>query len=476
MSKILYISKLEIFWVLLAGFAIGVLSILGFAVAIYALMFLLVAIWIYVFLYKNTFKLVDIPFLLLIAGTFAFGRAFSILGIRHVIIPLFVTEITLLTTLGIILFYGKIDNFILYLPRGLALGLFLYLMLGAIYLFLGLIKNNIFAFRDVVFCYYSFFLFITIIVFKTEERLKTLFWVIIPSGVLALLVGLNIVFNFIPKDSFAKGFLSEIKTFNLSLYYGLIVIFGLSFLSYVKRAKILVGAMVIASLLMNLLVCVRTGWIAAIVSLAFLSIFFRSEFKTFIKKYGIMVVLLIFILLVVSNVIKLNIFSGMKAKWYGLWHWQTDTVEGANIIWRFNIWRQSIDRIIKHPFLGWGYGAQANFVLWDSPAPIVSSIGPDSGIVPSHNHILAITFKMGLSGLILFLFINFKIFFYGLSYIKKCKLELNRRFLIATLSGLVYWHSMALFFDVIESPPTSIFLWVLLGLVLCVVNLDKSKN
>jgi len=82
-------------------------------------------------------------------------------------------------------------------------------------------------------------------------------------------------------------------------------------------------------------------------------------------------------------------------------------------------------------------------------------------------------YKTGFLGLVLFLFINIRIFLYGFKHLKKCKSELYRRLLIATLGGLVFWHSIALFIDALESPPTGIFLWILLGLVVSLVHADK---
>ena len=35
---------------------------------------------------------------------------------------------------------------------------------------------------------------------------------------------------------------------------------------------------------------------------------------------------------------------------------------------------------------------------------------------------------------------------------------------------------MAFFFDVMESPPTSFFLWILLGLILAIIYVDKRES
>lgn len=466
-----FINKEKIFSIFISGVLIGLLSLLSPITILSVILFISTIVWLLIVFYRNLYSLIDIPFLILLTGTFAFGRAFSVLGFKIECVPVFVTEIALIATLGFILAYGRLVNFNLCLPKGLGFWLFVYLIIGTIYLFMGLIRNNTLAFRDIVFCHYMLFLFLTIIVFNNQERIRSIFLVVIPSCIIAFLVGVAIIFELVPEGSF----LSETRTFNLSLYYGLSAIFSLSFFYYIKRGRILLSALVLIYLGMIILLRVRTGWIAAIVGLAFFGLVSGNELLRITKRYLKAFFLLIpiaFAILIWSHT---DILSNITNKWYGLWHWNCSTEHGANIVWRFAVWENVIGRIKEHPFLGWGFGEQLKYIPWGKLPATITNIGPGSGILPAHNYILAITFKMGLLGLLLFLFINVKIFFYGLNYIKKCKSEFNRRFLIAGLTGLVYWHTMALFFDVIESPPTSIFLWILLGLVLCVVYIDKNE-
>jgi exopolysaccharide biosynthesis WecB/TagA/CpsF family protein len=83
---------------------------------------------------------------------------------------------------------------------------------------------------------------------------------------------------------------------------------------------------------------------------------------------------------------------------------------------------------------------------------------------------------MGFVGLILFIIINLWVFLLGVGYIKKCREPFNRRFLIFLIAGLLYWHGMAFFFDVLESPPTGIFLWILLGCIIGIIHADGSNG
>jgi O-antigen ligase len=96
--------------------------------------------------------------------------------------------------------------------------------------------------------------------------------------------------------------------------------------------------------------------------------------------------------------------------------------------------------------------------------------------VPPHNHLLTVFLKMGVLGLALFLFINSYVFIYALAYLKKTKLKIINNLLIALLGAFVFWHTLALFFDVIDSPSTSIFLWIFIGSIFAAVKLDRKAN
>lgn len=457
-----FINEYRVVILVTFGVLLGIVSAL---LPCFAVVFLFLALWLFI----CRCEFLDSLFLFLVLGTFAFGRAFSILEIEVGEFQIFVTEFIFFAILAIIIFKGRVENVFLRFPRGVKFGMLVYLLLGTFYLIFGLFYNGVIAFRDVVLCIYPLFLLITVIVFNEEKKLKTMFYIIIPAIVLSLLNGLNVI---IAEGDFI---LHGAKGFNFSLYYGLILIFGLSYLSYLKRYRFVLVLLVVLSMSLIIFLKVRAGWVAMIAGMAFLAIMMKADFIKYLKKYGLLFVFFIFLLIVTVNVFSPQILSGVNEKWHGLWHWDTSTESSANIVWRFNVWKQIMKKIIEKPLLGWGFGAQPGYYIPGWLSVNIKGIGSDSGIIPSHNHLLTITFKMGLFGLALFLFVNLKIFFYGLAYVKQCKLEFNRRFLIASLTGIVYWHTMALFFDIIESPPTSIFLWILLGLVLSVIYIDKQS-
>jgi O-antigen ligase len=439
----------------------------------------LLLLWVITFYIEGIYEVADIPVLFLVLGTFAYGRAFSLLGLPIGNIPFYVTEMMLAASLALLLLTRKSlkklwTEWRLPLPRGLIVVLAAYFLLGTLYLLIGVIGNGFLALRDIVFCHYMLFLFITLSFLTKPIKIKSLMPFFTPGMIIIFWIGLTAFFIYIPGFYPFKQFVKEGKMFNLALYCGLIVIFGLSFFTFFKRKmKPVAGVLIYLSLLLIIMTEVRAGWVGLVVALIFLTILLMKEIK----------ILLLILLLMAGSLfiidhfqltIDKNKIDVLTAEVKSMARRDLPSMPAANIKWRLNIWRQTGEEIREHPVFGWGFGIQINYEVWKKELSWLKAIGASTGILPAHNHVLAVTYKMGLVGLALFLFINFRVFFYGLGYIKKCKTGFNRRFLIANLAGLVYWHGMAFFFDVLESPPTGIFLWILLGAILGVVYVDRN--
>jgi O-antigen ligase len=144
-----------------------------------------------------------------------------------------------------------------------------------------------------------------------------------------------------------------------------------------------------------------------------------------------------------------------------------------NINWRLSIWKQTLRFGLGSPIIGRGFGAYPVYKIYAS-RQYPNGIYEDSRIVPVHNHIITVFLKMGVIGLGFFLFLNIYVFIYALAYLKKCNLKFMNNLLIALLGSLVFWHALAFFFDIIDSPPTSIWLWLLIGLIFATIEADKK--
>lgn len=435
------------------------------------------ALWVVSFYLEGIFGIEDLPFLFLAVSTFTFGRAFSVIPILSVgNIPVPVTELVLAVSLFLLLFKGKrvLTHWAGALPTDLKILLPAFLVIGTFYLFLGLKTNGAVAFRDIVFCHYILFLFLTLKALDKSAGVKRLIAVFIPGTVVLLTIGF--IMDFITRSgkvSFIK-FLFDSREFNWAFYYGLTAIFALGFFTFTtkKTAKWGKGGMIYLGLLLMMLTAVRAGWVSIVPTIILLFILLKKEVKIILFIIPILVVSIF----LVDRYIKGNTVEMIKKDMEGMTPGKKDTIPKMNVAFRLMLWEQTLDKIVEKPFLGWGFGSYPQYYIYKRPLPHPKGIGPGSRITPAHNHVLAITYKMGFLGLLIFIFINLRVFFLGAFYVRKCRSDFNRRFLTTALAGLMYWHGMALFFDMLESPPTGIFLWILLGSIIATVYADKERG
>ncbi|HLP44660.1 MAG TPA: O-antigen ligase family protein, partial [Candidatus Kapabacteria bacterium] len=365
------------------------------------------------------------------------------------------------------------------LPTGMFILLLLYIAIGTIYLLVGLKDRGVMALRDIVFCHYALLVFVAVNALDSSKKFKSLLPMFIPGIVLLMIIG--IIRNFIPPVGGVAilRFTSATKAFNWALIYGMIALVVLTFYTYTyneiltKKRKIIYGFLIYLGLLFVVLSHVRASWAGLIMALVFLWTVLKKEIK---------VMLIILPVLVVSLFIFDRVFERMQTinklseEMESLMPDAERTYPKMNIIFRMRIWKQTLDKIKAKPVLGWGFGSFPRYIVWGKESPQAKGLGSGSLVIPPHNHLLAIFYKMGILGLAFFIVINLWVFLVGVGYIKTCRDPLNRRMLIALLAGFVYWHGMALLFDVLESPPTGIFLWILLGCIMGIVHIDKNKS
>ncbi|NIM10383.1 MAG: hypothetical protein GTO45_00200 [Candidatus Aminicenantes bacterium] len=473
----------KIFLIGMPVFLIGLLFF-SFSMTVFTIVLMvLLLLWAVTFFREGAYDATDIPILILLMGTLCFGRAFSLMGIHAGRIPIYVTELAAVVSLGLLLLKRKSPGKLWQawrpaLPKELTVGLAAYFLMGILYLVIGVMGNGSAALRDITFCFYIVFLFIGLSLLENPVKVQNFLGFLLPGVIILMVMSVIIFFVYVPGATIFRQLFKDIKMTNLGLYHGLILIFGLSFFTSDrvagKAGKWLLGLLLYLSFLFIIMAEVRAAWAGLLVALVLMGFLLKKEMKIFI---------LIFLLMIPSFLIidyfdlgvQKDKLASLKEQVTTIAKRRVHTMPAANIKWRLGIWRQTIKEIREYPIFGWGYGTQIDYVIWKQRLSWLKAIGANTGVLPPHNHLLAITYKMGVLGLLLFLFINFMIFFRGLFYIKKCKSEFNRRFLIASLAGLVYWHGMAFFFDVLESPPTGIFLWIILGAILGVVYLDRRS-
>ncbi|MCU0285241.1 MAG: O-antigen ligase family protein, partial [Acidobacteria bacterium] len=418
--------------------------------------------------FERVFQLEDLLLLFLLVGTFVFGKSFSVLGFSIAGIPLYATEILLFGSLAFILFSIRkaLANWRQALPRGLIILLLLYIAIGTIYLLAGLKTRGTIAFRDVVFCHYALLTFVTVNALDQSEKFKSLLPMFIPGVVLVIIIG--ILRNFVPPRGGVAilRFTSATKAFNWALVYGIIALFVLAFYAFThnnekltRKRKIIYGCLIYFGLLFVVLSHVRASWAGLLMGLVFLLIVLKKEIKVML----IILPILVVSLFIIDEVFeRMDTINKLSEEMESLMPDAERTYPKMNIIFRIRIWKQTLEKIKEKPMLGWGFGSFPRYIVWGKLKPQAKGLGPGSLVIPPHNHLLVVFYKMGILGLAFFIAINLWVFLVGVGYIKTCHDPFNRRLLISFMAAFIYWHGMALFFDVLESPPTGIFLWILI--------------
>lgn len=446
-------------------------------------------------------------FYIFLFGTLSFGRAFSILHIDTPFSPVFITEIFLILNIPILFYKYKV---LLKLPKTFLILFSIYFAYTFLYLCAGLFTKNIFALRDIPISVYLLFLPITFIYFNKLSEIKPFIIVIILSNIINLYSGWCLLNNRYLSELFAN-FISKSKLFNFGLYYGMLISLIITFYDYVRSNAYRLFTLII--LLLNVYTLIAIGltslWAAFLSLLVFLFLILRGRFLKLIL-FFIPVFLLTSLIMFygfrfispdriakffdeakgLSTFVSKAVYQNKPKKLsceakvnLAVIPYQDETkkvyndeeISLLNINWRLSIWKQTLRFASDSPLFGKGFGTYPVYKIlttYQYPRHAYT----DSGIIPAHNHLLTIFLKLGILGLGLFLFLNIYVFRYALLFINKCNLGFIKNLLTGLLGAFVFWHALALCFDVIDSPPTSIFLWIIIGLIFAVIEISRNQT
>ena len=426
-------------------------------------------------------------FYLFLFGTLSFGRAFSAIHINTPLTPLFITEIFILSNIPLLLYRFK-D--LAKLPIAFSAPLYVFFLYGCYLLFNGVACRNILALRDITLCGYILFLPIAFIHCDTLKKIGVLMPVVIMSNI----VNLFLCWCLFTETYFSNAFFRDLiqckaRVFNWGLYYGISISFIIAFYEHIKAKthRMLVLVLLALNISMITVTSQRALWVATIL----LGIFFYVILKRkFLKTHFILAPVIVLICgaafcsyfkiappslmdkFLNKSKSSILFFQGVPYEYQVKNEPMCKSFLG-NVNWRFNIWRQTLKFCSDAHLAGKGFGKYPIYEIWGTQQ-YPHGINLDSGMVPAHNHIVTVFFKMGIVGLALFMYINAYVVMYVLSYLRRCATIFIKSLLIALLGAFVFWHALALFFDVIDSPPTSIFLWIIMGMIFAAIKIDNN--
>lgn len=436
---------------------------------------------------------VFIALMIILCGTFCFARAFSLQKLAVIFgVPLYITDVFILFALplaweGIKAMEPRVPMMF----RGPFLAMFFF---GMFYLILGvLVYRSEFALRGVVLSTYLLFLPLIWVVVERHFNGRIFCVILGVCNLIALVNGAIIINHWpVPWDGLPFHF-AQMRTFNILLYSGIAIAF---FLPYgMEKAKGFsrwaLGALCGLNIALIVMSGLRTAWVEVICLVVFFFFVFRGRIK---KLLTALVVIFIFIL---GFLLAQSFWESGRAQKPAYIERAAGTVlfldevltsnhppeqipperrvAYGNITWRLKIWKATWQA--GKTSLIWGHGFR-DVLIYD-PSAIgrtspVRGFAENSGITPPHNEFMTIFYKMGFLGLALFLWINGFVFVQGVKALERSGHASRRVYLAGALGSLVAWHAMAQSFDVIDSPPTNIFLWVLLGFVLVLVYGQKA--
>lgn len=434
--------------------------------------------------YKYCF-LTKALFFVFFFGVLSFGRAFSVIHINISHFPIFITELFLLFLSPLLLIYVK-DLF--KFPKIFLTASIIYFLFGIIYLFVGALKVNLFAFRDfIVLCGYMLFLPVSFICLRKQQSIKFFIFIIVAANIIAIFIGRMFVSGL--NIFWLRDFISQTKTYQIGMIYGITSIFLTVFYNYFRNrfVKLFILGLTAVNLYMLVILGVRSLWVAVVCLAIFLMLVlgFKSMFKVYLKVFVAFTIIGVILFYADFNLFSLSRLDMLVGKVKGTICFLNkndkvtlgNTAERMgydNLVWRKKIWEQTINYMASSYLLGKGFGRYPKYKIWGHHEQFTPF--ENSNIIPIHNHLITLFYKMGFIGFALFLFINIYVFYYALKYVRQSKNIFTILVIKSTLGVLLFWHITALFFDVIDSPPTSILLWIFIGLVFAAVNIDKKQE
>jgi O-antigen ligase len=411
-------------------------------------------------------------FFVFVAGTFAFSKNFSVLHVTLAGLPLFVSEAVLFFLLATLVFPRLIRGIARSPGHPVFYLLLLYFLVGAWNLFRGLPENGVFALRDAAVVYYAAFYLVTVEIFDHRDKFLLLFRVLLVSAVVLLILGMLFCTPFYAKIPYQYS-----KAINLNFLYGLVLIFLLAFYTMMGKRKKWSPLLFLPVFFLVVFMQARTIWVSLTVAFVFMLFMMRREIDRIIFR-NILVFLLFFpLLLGLGYAVNKDRILTLGKEAVSIFRPDMNYHSASHVRWRFMLWEQATRRGIReHPLLGSGFGADYRFMINGRYVAKVQGVGANSGIVPPHNGYIALFFKMGLLGLLLFALVNITFFVSCFHFYQRCREGFEKKCILAIMASQIHICTGAFFFEAIEVPQVGIFLWVLMGLGVAMMQIDRERK
>ncbi len=411
-------------------------------------------------------------FFVFLAGTFAFSKNFSVLHVTLAGLPLFVSEAVLFFLLATLVLPRLLRGTARSTEHPVFYLLVLYFAVGAWNLIRGLPGNGVFALRDAAVVYYAAFYMITVEIFDRRDKFLILFRTLLVSAMVLLILGMLFC-----TPIYAKIPYQYTKAINLNFLYGLVLIFLLAFYTMMEKRKKWALLLFLPVLFLVVFMQARTIWVSLTVAFTFMLFMMRREVDRIVFR-NILIFLFFFpLLLGLGYAVNKDRILTLGKEAVSIFRPDMNYHSAFHVRWRFILWEQAMRRGIReHPFLGSGFGADYRFMIDGRYIARVQGAGANSGIVPPHNGYIALFFKMGVLGLLLFALVNITFFAGCFHFYRRCQEGFEKKCMLAIMASQIHICTGAFFFEAIEVPQVGIFLWVLMGLGVAMMQVGSKDQ
>lgn len=451
--------KLYILGIIIALSFVGGYYLVEISLKLYIIIFLLL-----IFLFS--LKKPDILIWILIFGSVAdFTGRFASFHISVGSINFFLIDALISLSFLVVLFSRIVRKKTRFLFTSLDIPIIIFFILGCVALLRGVFSYGEHSFHQFRTVFYSVLYFAILMMIENLEQIKKILKVFFIACIPITLFGF---YNLLTrKPTMLSTTMSERFLYgSQSAFIALSVIFSMCILLFkvVNRYRWVIITIIIAQTIGILLALFRATWLGLIAAFIFVGLLLTKKSKIKLT-LCLVCILLISILILSAAKIFVNIpfVDSLIKNVQSIYYYK----ESPTAQWRLKAWSYGIEMIREHPL--WGTGFKEFFYLFN----------PSSGtseVANPHNSYLWLTIKMGFIGLGVFLWIILLFFKEGIEFFKKTTDKLAKAYMLGIMSSYLCFLVFTFFGGIFGTGYLRIFIWIIPGLGMALVKLEKKKR